>query len=400
MAEYQVKNLKMALSGGEEAAFNRMYGLEADRDPITVATGNASLNKGYHPFVTSSATFYVPTAEKFDDRGKVGLGQELPTSRSTGYLNPVTMEISNTLDTFIHPILLRRLCGTEDSTEGVVTGSAPNTAARTHTFKMAQAIDRPSSSSLLWALGALDYVWTGMTVNTFRVEGSRAAPPTFTATLVGTGGRESIAALKTENANTDIVTPMINDYVPPKYVIGAETEIFFTHPVHGAVPLAQRSSETQRITAWSVGVNNNNKTDDKRPGDPRLTVGLPTGGHYVNRITTGSREVTGEVTIALDENSVLREIQDSLADVVMTDFTISHRGEIITSGGNDTDGQYMVEFVFPKCYLNVTEAVDDDGLAVLRTELFPVFSDFENTSMIVNVRQGVNPIDATQTKIV
>lgn len=345
MADYLIKQLRMAISAAVESTFN------------TTPSG------AFWKFVTTSKNFYVQSAEKFDDKGKIGLGNDLPNVQFTGYLNPVTMEIADSLDTFIHPMLIRRAFG---QAETVVAGSGPASGTFVHSFKVAPQITNPISSTMLWGMGGADKAWNGVTVNSIKVSGNRSEQPQFSATLVGTGKGSAVGS------------PTINAYVVPNYLDGAETTIFYTKD-STLTNLADRDSSTRRVVAWDVSLNNNNKTDDKRPGDPRVNANDPSGGHYINTMLNGEREVMGGITITLDGTA--QEVIDSLADEVLTDFTISTKGKFIGS----TTIQYGVDFIFPKCYLNCEEGVDDNGLAVIRATIKPVYESVSDTILKVAI---------------
>lgn len=347
--EFSVQNITMAMSVNPESTYNN------------TPAGN------YHRFVTSSATFHIQSAETFDDRGKVGLGTDLPNIRFTGYLNPVSLDIADNLDNFIHAMIMRRGLGT---TSADLAGATTSAGTYTHTVKLAPTLSIPVSSTFIWSLGGAAYAWNGGAVGSFRAEGTRSDTPNFTATVMTTGKAVSTTGLT------------LNSYVVPHYMDGAETSIYYTKN-STLIYLADRTTGVQRVTGWNVSVNNNNRNDDKRPGDPRVNPATPVGGHYINRMTVGQREVTGEVTFTLDELNT--EVTDSLANQVLTDFTISCKGRTFIGTDPATTVQPEIKFIFPKCYMTVEEGVNDNNLAVLRASIFPVYDSTAETSMKIVV---------------
>lgn len=352
MAEFLTKGVIMALSSARESTFN------------TQATGN------FERFVTEGRQFFVPTIEKFDNAGKIGLGQEFATAQFNGYLNPVQMDLNSDFDSFVHAMLMLRACGDTD-TQAALAGA--DVGAASHTFKVVPTIDRLPSFSVVWALGdqaggGADYIWTGCVVDNFRIEQSRSDIPQFSSTIIGSGKN----VLNTSAA-------VYSAYKNPSFCIGAETEIYY-----GATPtyLATRSvgNEIQKITNWNLALNNSNRTDDRRPGDPRLGAD-PSSGHYVDRITLGDqREITSECSIVMDDT--LAEVAASINNTLVTDFTIETRGTIIIPAGAQ---QFGTKFQFPKAYLNVEEGTDDNGTAILRTTVKPVYDSVSSSILDVTV---------------
>lgn len=367
MADFLTKNLTMAISVAEETTFN------------TQAPGT------FQRFVTSARNFYVDSAEKFDDRGKIGLGQELPTRQTTGYLNPISLEIADELNSFIAPMLIRRSSGRDMEVADVAVAGGADAGAFTKSMKMAKSVTSLKGSSVIWALGGANYIWTGCVVDSWRAEQTRSDIPSFTATLVGTGRAVRDSAFIAAGAN-------YSPYIAPTYMIGAETKIFYTPEGESTIYLADRDTNKQRVLGWGVTYNNANRTDDRRPGDKRQSTGDPLSGHYVDRITTGDREVTGDLTLTLDES--LAELQHANSDKILTNFTVSTNSKYIRNPGNtaNTTIQHGVDFVFPKCYLRAEDTADDAGLAAIRFTIFPVYDDSTETAMKVVVRNGVSGI--------
>jgi hypothetical protein len=354
-------------------------------NPAGLATGyNITPAGNFHKFVTTSRNFYFQSTEKFDDRGKIGLGTDLPNIRFSGYLNPPTLEIADNLDNFIHAMLIKRGCNTLNADVDTVPGSGAAAGTHTHSFKYAKTVSNPQSSTVIWSLDGAPHAWNGVAVSSWRAEGTRSDVPNFSASLVGSGRISDPSAL------------VLNNYVTPRYMSGAETEVHCLVDRDGdgtptQIYLASRAQGVQRITAWAVSVNNNVRVDDRRPGDPRISSGTPLRGHYVNRQTVGDRELAAELSIALSGDPLEQDgtgidlfVSDSLEDRLFVDFTITCKGRQFIGTAPATT-QPEITFVFPKCYLSTEEGVDDNNLAVLRCTIFPVYDDTEETALMVTV---------------
>lgn len=390
MAEYQVKDLKMALSKAVESSYNSMLIDDADL---------------YHGMVTSSRNIYVPDKEKFDDLGKIGTGQEFATDQRSGYLSVPSLEISDELNNGIAGVLFRRALG------GAITVSSDietSLGFYNHTFSMlpnASGRQLPSST-LLWAIGGADYMWGGVVVDQFRVDQSNSGVPTFTATLVGSGLHKRLRyltangelAVNGSNAYNGPYPGATNTEYPPNfpipvrqnYMLGAESKISFTDTIGSYNPTA-----TGRIKSFSFTFNNAHRTDDRRPGDPRVdsgnqTSGDPKSGHYVNRMLHGERTATAEMTLMLDDT--FREYTDAYTDDIITTFKYTAAGDLLkkssspfTVSANDNQNEFEIEI--PKAFFRSVRAADDNGDAVVTITVFPVYN---GTDMPVKARMLTN----------
>jgi hypothetical protein len=400
MAEYLSKDLKMALSTEVEDPYNTMLVDAADT---------------YYGMVTSSRNIYVPDKEKFDDLGKIGTGQEFATDQRSGYLNVPSLEISDELNNGIAGILFRRALG------GAITVSSDLEASLgfyNHSFAMlpngTSAGRQLPSSTILWAVGGADYMWGGVVVDQFRVDQSNSGVPTYTATLVGSGLNKRLRYLTANGAlavngsnayNGPYPGATLTEYPPTfpipvnqKYMLGAESKISFTDTLGAYNP-----TSSGRIKAFSFTFNNAHRTDDRRPGDPRVdsgnqTSGNPRSGHYVNRMLHGDRTATAEMTLMLDDT--FREYTDAYTDDVITTFKYTAAGELLKKAGSPytesaTDKQNEFEIEIPKSFFRSVRGADDNGDAVITMTVFPVYN---GSDMPVKARMMTN-VNAAGTYI-
>ncbi len=376
MAEYLTRNLKMAISTTPESTYNQ------------IKTGNADTYLG---LLTTGRAFYVPDKEKLDDTGKVGTGREFPTEQRSSYVTVPSLEISEELNIDIGAILLRRAMGGADVVTPVVeVGST----IRDHTFglDLSGTTRQLPSSSMVWALGGADYIWGGVVVESFAISQTNSETPSMTVGLVGSGLFKRIRNLTADgnlavngsNAYTGPYAGSVGTEYPPafpmpgvqRYMIGAETELIFTPQtspgVSGTPYIATSAGNGQRLKAFSCTLTNNHRTDDRRPGDPRVVSSQPRAGHYVNRMNHGDRTVAAEMTVMLDDS--LNEFYMAYNDTIIEAFTYKAKGAYLlnTAGTAESAKQAEFEITFPKCYFRGVRGTDDSGDAVLTISIFPV----------------------------
>lgn len=369
MAEFLTRNLKMAISTLPEASYN------------AIRTGSTDTYLG---LLTTGRAFYIPDKDKLDDTGKVGTGREFPTEQRSNYVTVPSLEISEELNIDIAAILLRRAMGGADV---VTTVTETGATIRDHTWglDLSGTTRQLPSSSMVWAIGGADYIWGGIVVETFTINQTNSDIPQMTAGLIGSGLFKRIRNL---TANGQLAVNGSNVYTGPyagasgseypptfpfptqqRYMIGAETELLFT-PNGGA--LYSVTGSGQRMKGYSMTLTNNHRTDDRRPGDPRVDSAQPRAGHYVNRMNHGDRTMAAEMTIMLDDT--LTEFYHAYNDQIIDAFTYKARGGFLlnTLGTAETTKQSEFETVFPKCYFRGVRGSDDSGDAVLTISIFPV----------------------------
>lgn len=340
MAEYLVRDIKLGLSATPETTYNAVKVLGSD----------------YLGFQMSGRAFPVPDREKFDDTGKIGAGNEFATVQNSGYVLPATMEISDDVNSDIAGILLRRALGGADTVPAGADILEAGIAFR-HKFSMLNnTVSRQlPSSSVVYSLGGFDLVWGGCVVDTFQLAQTGAGVPTFTAGLVSSGLYKRISAISP--AFGSVPAP-----IAPNYMLGAETEVEFTdgtglYSVTGAL----------RLKSFTLTLNNNHITDDRRAGDPRVLISDIHKGWYVGRMLHGDRSVTAEMTVMLDD--ALREYLDADNDSTITGFKLRTKGYYI---GASTVNQYQFTITVPKCYFRTPRIGDEGGNAVVTLGTFPV----------------------------
>jgi hypothetical protein len=372
MAEFLTRNLKLAISQTPEASYNA----------IKSASGDL-----YYGMLTTGRAFYVPDKEKVDDTGKIGTGREFPTEQRSTYVAVPSLELTEELNVDIAPIILRRAMGGAD----VVTtiAATPASTIRDHTWglDLSGTNRQLPSSSMLWGIigSGADYLWSGVVIESFAINQTNSDVPTFTASFVGSG---LFKRLKYLTADGNIAVNGSNPYTGPypgsagtewpptfplptaqRYMIGAESELLFTP--EGGSPYSMTASG-QRLKAFSATLTNNHRTDDRRPGDPRIVAAQPRSGHYVNRMNHGDRTIGGDMTVMLDDT--LAEFDLAYNDTILESFTYKAKGRYLmaTAPGVESDKQSEFEITFPKAYLRSVAGTDDNGDAVLTMSVFPI----------------------------
>lgn len=340
MAEYMIRDILLALSSAPETVYNTPYVLASD----------------FQRFQMTGQSFPVPTREEFDDLGKIGNGTEFPTYQRSGYVLPATMEVADEANSSIAGILLRRCLG---GASAVPSGGEILEAgvAFKHTFGMLNTTSgrQLPSSDVVYSLGGLDLLWSGCVVDSFTLAQTNAGTPTFTAGLISSGLYQDISTISPAFGSLPAIDV-------PDYHLGAETTVEFTDS-GGTVSTVT----AQRLRSFTLTINNNHITDDRRPGDPRIDVADMSKGWYVNRMLHGDRTVTGEFTVMLDDT--LREYLDAQTDDIITGFIITTRGYYI---GASTTNQFSLTITVPKAYFRAPRVSDEGGNAVVTLSLFPV----------------------------
>lgn len=342
MAEFLTRDIKLGLSTTPETTYNALK----------------VLGSQYLGFEMTGRGFPVPDREKFDNTGKVGTGREFATEQRSGYVLPATMDISDELNSGIAGLLFRRGMGGADLTTPTVVEAG---VAFGHTFSMLNnsgATGRQlPSSSVVYSLGGMDLAWGGCVVNTYQISQTGAAVPTFTAGLVTSGLYKRIRDISPSFGS--VAAPVAQDYM-----LGAETSLQFTDS--GGTPLYVVTSD-QRLRSFTLTLENNHITDDRRPGDPRVVAADLHKGWYVNRMLHGERRVTAEFSVMLDD--AMREFFDADNDTPITGFIYTAKGYYI---GASTINQYQFQVTVPKCYFRTPRVSDENGNAVVTLGIFPV----------------------------
>lgn len=358
MPEFLTRDLKLALSATPEASYN------------TLEDGAADVYLG---MLTTTRDVYIPDKEKQDDTGKIGTGREFPTEQRSGYVVVPSLTIAEELNIDIAAVLLRRCLGGADS---VGSDIEPAIGVYKHTFAMLNNTGPTGrqlpSSTVCWSIGGADYLWGGVVVESYTIEQSNADVPTFTANLVGSGIFKDISTIGSP--------PTFPAPVTQRYMLGAETQAEFNDGSNYVI------TNTQRLKSFSCTITNNHRTDDRRPGDPRVTATQPRAGHYVNRMLHGDRTVAAEMTVMLDD--VMREWGDAYNDTIITNYKYRARGNFLKMAGTpfteSAINQGTFEIVFPKSYFRNARGTDDNGDAIVTISIFPV-DDFTTGLIQANI---------------
>lgn len=385
--EFLTRDLKLAISATPEASYNG----------ILVGASDTYLG-----MLTTSRDIYIPDKEKQDDTGKVGTGREFPTEQRSGYLTVPSLSISEELNIDLAALILRRAMGGADTVGADIEaslgfyphtwGMLPNTTA---------AGRQLPSSSVLWSIGGADYIWGGVCIESYRVEQQGSGVPTFTANLVSSGINKrlryltanGLLAVNGSNAYNGPYAGSSGTEYPPafpapatqRYMLGAETKLQFNDGSNYVV------TDAQRLKNFSLTLTNNIRTDDRRPGDPRINAANPKDGHYVNRLLHGDRTVAAEMTLVLDDT--MREFSDAYNDTIITSFKYTARGlflkKALTPFTESTTNQTTLELTIPKCYFRSVRGSDDNGDAIITISVFPV-DDLTNGLLTAKVINNTN----------
>lgn len=358
MPDYLTRDLKLAISATPETTYNAIKTAASDV---------------YLGMLTTGRNLYIPDREKQDDTGKVGTGREFPTEQRSGYVVVPSIELTEELNIDIGARLLRRAMGGADTVGAAI---APDTFAYPHTWGVlgnnTAAGRQLPSSTVAWSLGGADYLWGGVVVESFRIDQAAAGVPTFTATLVGSGIYKRIRDIGSP--------PTFPAPTKQRYMLGAETQLEFNDGTNYVV------TDARRLRNFSMTLANNHRTDDRRPGDPRVNSADPKGGWYVASMLHGDRTVGAEMTLMLDDN--MREFAAANNDTIITSFKYRARGHFLedpgTPGTYSTTNQAIFEITFPKCYFRTVRGGDDGGDATITVAVFPV-DDLTNGPLTVRV---------------
>lgn len=183
------------------------------------------------------------------------------------------------------------------------------------------------------------------------------AAPTSADTRAGVAG-----------ATTFADRPSVPAPAKQNYMLGAETHVQWTTQ-DGTYLI----TDVQRLINYNCTITNANRSDDQRPGDPRITANSTKAGWYINRMNHGDRTVTAEMTVMLDD--ALQELIDANEDVAVTNFIYRAQGHYVqTAAGTTTSILYQntFELVFPDCFFRAVRGADDNGMATVQIGIFPI----------------------------
>lgn len=229
----------------------------------------------------------------------------------------------------------------------------------------------PMPTTQRYMIGAeSELIFSPQTTYTFTVTSANA-----TAGALYANNGQTFTVTTTISGATTLVTtgpglPSASGTLTKVSGTGDPTITFSTY-VLSATPYSL-TANGQRLKAFSATLTNNHRTDDRRPGDPRVNSLQPRAGHYVNRMNHGDRTVAAEMTVMLDDQ--LNEFVEAYNDTIIESFTYKAKGAFLldNSGTAETDKQAEFELTFPKCYFRAVRGSDDSGDAVLTISIFPV----------------------------
>lgn len=169
-------------------------------------------------------------------------------------------------------------------------------------------------------------------------------------------------------ATTHADRPSVPPPAKQNYMLGAETHIQWTTQ-DGTYFI----TNVQRLIAFNCTITNALRSDDQRPGDPRITSNSTKAGWYINRMNHGDRTAAAEMTVMLDD--ALQELIDANEDVPVTNFTYRARGHYVQDIAGSTTStafQNTFEIVFPDCFFRAVRGADDNGMATVQIGIFPI----------------------------
>jgi hypothetical protein len=332
--EFLLSDLQVAMSVLPESAINTPYQLSAD----------------FMGMRLNAMPPMVPQAQTQDDADMIGGGDEFANDvRLYNWLQqPHTINGKLNSETAGN-WLLRALMGTV--TDAVVTA----TKSWDHSAPMqTRAQGRtPKYTTLIMNLGGADVLAASMAVNSFTISQQGTAEPTFSVEVIGTGKFQRLR---------DIVSPaiVIPQPVAHHYPHGAANIIVLNDGV------VKNLSSLGRVRSWSVSLQNNLVTNDRRPGDPFKTSGDVRTGSYVRSLLRGKRTASAQIKLALDEN--LSELDYLTSNTTLTSLSIKNVGEPITASPDN----YEVEWKVPKFKLQTLTGDSEGDDATITLNFLPL----------------------------
>lgn len=191
---------------------------------------------------------------------------------------------------------------------------------------------------------------------------------TGTATGITAAATSTNTTAGVAGATTYADRPNVPAPTKQNYMHGAETYMKWTTDLGTYI-----ITDVQRLRSFNMTLTNNNRADDRRPGDPRIDATSTKKGWYVNRMNHGDRGIGAEISLMLDDN--LQELVNANDDVEVTNFTYRSRGHYVTNAGataTSTTNQNTFEVSFPKCYFRAVRSNDDNGDALVQIGVFVV----------------------------
>lgn len=363
MADSQLSQTSIAFSSLPETAYNTAYILASE----------------YKSIVTRARSFPLPSNEKGDDLGVIGDNRVYPSRQTTGFLDPVVVEIQETVNVGWFNNLLRRFMGKPELVGDIAVVEATK-AWRHHYYEQdPNSLGRQlPSSSVVYRNNGADFLYSGMVGSTLQIQQAGVADPQFTLQLVGSGLYKRIR---------DITSPVFGTLpasVVEQTMLGPETRVQYTDP------LATRTiTNPRRMKSISFTANNNIDTGDLRAGAPRVNgAGCPGGGWYRDFLNMGDKTAAAEFRVAIDDD--MREWASAQNDDIITNFTWDMRGYCIpTTAANN---QYQCTVKIGKCYFRTPRGGEDNNTMVKDITVFPVVNATYWGGYKFEVINGVNAI--------
>lgn len=346
MADSLLQQTVIAYSKLPEVSYNGIYVLASD----------------YNAIVTRARSFPLPSTEKGDDTGVIGGGSKsmYPSYQTTGFLEPIVIEIQDRVNVGSFVTFLRRFEGKPELLADVQVVEATK-AWRHHYYEQdPAALGRQlPSTSMVYRNNGADFVYGGTVGSTLQLQQAGVADPMFTLQQVGSGYHQRIRD----------IAPAFGTVAEPaaeNYGLGAESRVQYTDPV------ATRSlTSTRRLKSIGFSASNNLDTGDLRAGAPRVNgVGCPGQGWYRDFLNMGNKTASAEFRVAIDDN--MREWTAAQNDTVLTSFEWDMRGYCVPTTATAT--QYSVKLSIGKCHFRTPRGGEDNNTLIKDLTVFPVLN--------------------------
>ena len=333
MPQYLSNDVALYVSKTLEASYN------AD-----VATGS-----NYAKIRSQQASFLLPQVEFLNDAGVPGNGHEFATTWCANYLTHPAVTFTDDVNYGIAGRLALRALG-----GAITTAQQGGTAAYKHSANMlAVASGRQYPSFAMAAeLGGATHRFAGMVVDRFSLSQNRADRPQYSVDVVGSGKFTTPHGLTSLPTSMDLAACLNGSNVSVYWTDADGTTTF--------------SGAGCTLRSWSVEVANNLRLNDRCPGDSTQTLtydATTTAPAYAGKLLRGSRTVTAQLVILLDQTVVPWERY--VTGQELTDVTFKAQSQTLAATGY----YYTINYIIPKARITSVDPTDSDGDAAITINL-------------------------------
>jgi len=323
--------------------------------------GAPVLFSDYATFETLARILPLPNAQKQADEPRIGGGaaSAYPTFQRSRVLEPMAIDISDIVNTdMLCAKLARRHMGGVDGDVAIATVEA--TKLFKHTFLKrnmdtgAGGRQLPGTSIIMKNNGAY-FVYAGCVGGSLQIQQNGVDDPRYTSGLIGTGLYLDAATYVSAGTFTAPTRDPLRD------MLGPETAITYND--------GSARSLQGRWKSFSWSSNNNIDTNDLRAGMSRVAAAAcPTRGWYRSFLNASDETVSLEFRVAHD--GAMLEWNSAQLDTAITSFLIEMKGSCHpTTAANN---QFKVGIAVGKSYFRNIRGGDDNNLAVVDVQVFPV----------------------------